>query len=37
MRGTTHLLVRGLSKVTCVALLAALANNLLAHAAALLG
>ena len=31
--GTAH----GLAKVTCVALLDALANNLLAHATALLG
>jgi hypothetical protein len=29
-------LVRGLEKVTCVALLGALANNLLAHASSLL-
>lgn len=35
--GAAHLLVRGLEKVTCVALLAALANNLLAHATSLLG
>lgn len=35
--GTAHVLVRGLEKVTCVALLGALANNLLAHATALLG
>lgn len=35
--GAAHVLVRGLEKVTCVALLGALANNLLAHAAALLG
>ena len=35
--GTAHVLVRGLSKVTCVALLGALAENLLAHAASLLG
>ena len=34
---TAHVLVRGLEKVTCVALLGALANNLLAHAASLLG
>ena len=35
--GTAHVLVRGLKNVTCVALLGALANNLLAHATALLG
>ena len=35
--GTAHVLVRGLEKVTCVALLGALANNLLAHATSLLG
>ncbi len=34
--GLGHLLVRGLGKVTCVALLTALAANLAAHAAALL-
>jgi IS5 family transposase len=34
--GTAHVLVRGLEKVTCVALLGALANNLLAHASSLL-
>jgi transposase len=35
--GLAHLLVRGLGKVTCVVLLAALAQNLLAHAPKLLG
>ena len=35
--GLGHLLVRGLAKVTCVALLTALAANILAHAAALVG
>ena len=34
--GTDHVLVRGLSKVTCVALLGALANNILAHATSLI-
>jgi transposase len=34
--GTAQVLVRGIAKVTCVALLAALTSNLLAHAAALL-
>jgi len=34
--GLGHLLVRGLNKVTCVALLTALASNLLAHMHALL-
>lgn len=34
--GTDHVLVRGLESVTCVALLGALANNLLAHATSLL-
>lgn len=34
--GVAQILVRGLAKVTCVALLAALAANLLQHAAALL-
>lgn len=34
--GTAQLLVRGIARVTCVALLAALTSNLLAHAAALL-
>ncbi len=34
--GLGHLLVRGLGKVTCVALLTALASNLLAHGSALL-
>jgi len=34
--GVTHLLVRGIEKVTCVALLAALAANLVQHAAPLL-
>jgi transposase len=34
--GLGHLLVRGLSKVTCVVLLTALASNLLAHANVLL-
>lgn len=34
--GLAQVLVRGISKVTCVILLAALASNLLAHAAALL-
>lgn len=32
-----HVLVRGLAKVTCVALLAAITSNLLQHAATLLG
>jgi transposase len=35
--GAAQVLVRGIEKVTCVVLLAALASNLLAHAAALLG
>ena len=35
--GTALVLVRGLEKVTCVALLAALANNILAHATSWLG
>jgi hypothetical protein len=34
--GVTHVLVRGIQKVTCVALLAGLAANLVQHAAALL-
>jgi hypothetical protein len=34
--GTAQLLVRGTAKVTCVALLAALTSNILAHAAELL-
>jgi hypothetical protein len=34
--GVANLLVRGLEKVTCVALLGALVNNLLAHATSLL-
>jgi transposase len=34
--GVDHFLVRGLAKVTCVVLLAALASNLLQHATALL-
>jgi hypothetical protein len=34
--GVDQVLVRGTEKVTCVVLLAALASNLLAHAAALL-
>jgi transposase len=34
--GIEHVLVRGLAKVTCVALLGALANNILAHATSLL-
>ncbi len=34
--GAAQVLVRGIAKVTCVALLAALTSNLLAHAAALL-
>jgi len=34
--GLGHLLVRGLNKITCVALLTALASNLLAHMHALL-
>jgi len=34
--GVAQLLVRGVAKVTCVAMLAALAANLLQHAAALL-
>jgi transposase len=33
--GLGHLLVRGLNKVTCVALLASLAHNLLSHASSL--
>jgi transposase len=32
-----HVLVRGVAKVTCVALLGALANNIIAHATSLLG
>lgn len=35
--GVNQFLVRGLGKVTCVALLAALASNLLQHAPTLLG
>jgi hypothetical protein len=35
--GVDHFLVRGLAKVTCVALLAAITSNLLQHAQALLG
>jgi transposase len=35
--GVAQVLVRGIEKVSCVALLAALASNLLAHAATLLG
>ena len=35
-RGLDQVLVRGLAKVTCVALLGALAQNLLAHATSLL-
>jgi hypothetical protein len=35
--GTATVLVRGLEKVTCVALLGALANNILAHATSWLG
>jgi len=35
--GVNQFLVRGVGKVTCVALLAALASNLLQHAATLLG
>lgn len=35
--GVDHFLVRGLAKVTCVALLGAIASNLLQHAQALLG
>lgn len=35
--GLAHFLVRGLEKVTCVALLAALSANILAHASALIG
>ncbi len=35
--GVAHVLVRGTEKVTCMVLLAALASNLLAHAATLLG
>src|SRR5262249_4933628 len=35
--GVAQVLVRGIEKVTCVALLAALASNLLAHAATWLG
>ena len=34
--GVAQLLVRGVAKVTCVVLLAAIANNMLAHAASLL-
>ncbi len=34
--GVDHVLVRGLAKVTCVALLATIASNLLQHAATLL-
>ena len=34
--GVDHFLVRGLAKVTCVALLGAIASNLLQHAATLL-
>jgi hypothetical protein len=34
--GVAHVLVRGIRKVTCVALLAGLAANLVQHAAALL-
>jgi IS5 family transposase len=36
-RGIDHVLVRGLAKVTCVALLAAITSNLFQHAATLLG
>jgi transposase len=35
--GVDHFLVRGLAKVTCVALLGAIASNLLQHATTLLG
>ncbi len=35
--GVDHFLVRGLAKVTCVALLAAIASNVLQHASTLLG
>jgi hypothetical protein len=35
--GVDHVLVRGLKKVTCVALLGAIASNLLQHAGTLLG
>lgn len=35
--GLAHFLVRGLEKVTCVTLLAALAANILAHGSALIG
>ena len=35
--GIDHVLVRGLAKVTCVALLAAITSNLLQHATTLLG
>jgi len=35
--GVDHFLVRGLAKVTCVALLGAIASNVLQHAGALLG
>jgi transposase len=35
-RGVAQVLVRGLAKITCVALLGALASNLLAHASSLL-
>src|SRR5262249_51217774 len=35
--GLGHLVVRGLNKVTCIALLTAIAANMLAHAPSLLG
>jgi hypothetical protein len=35
--GIDHFLVRGLAKVSCVALLGAIASNLLQHAQTLLG
>jgi hypothetical protein len=35
--GVDQFLVRGLAKVTCVALLAAIASNVLQHAATMLG
>ena len=35
--GIGHFLVRGLAKITCVALLGAIASNLLQHAQVLLG
>ena len=35
--GIAHVLVRGLEKVTCMALLGGIAANVLAHAARILG